>query len=401
MTAKPPVPTPLLSALLAALLVFAFALYQGLYTDHGRDYFIYRLGAELVAQGENPYDISRIRQHVAAAYPDDEENTKEFVLNCGYFLPPLAVIIFLPLAIMPALAAKVCWALLNGIAAFAVAQLPKRARPSGSPPLSFLPRIVVPFVLLVNPLTLSVVFVGQVSLLSVGCIAAGLWCIDRGRFYLAAMLWVLPFMKPHLAISLIPLLWFLAGWRPAVLLVALVSGMNLVGATVVGGSPRFVVDYLEYLSNAHKVVGYNRVELNPSITSWNCLLYQSGGPLVELNAATTVAGYLVWFGLAFGRVALAGTWPTAAWAVAVVAVGAVFCAQVLLYELVILVLLVPWVRELFADGNRIRGWLAVGLLSVPFILWQAFEPVRLVIRPSLAVAVLALVVLTGPSGKRV
>jgi len=387
------------SAVIAALLLFSFALFQGLGTKNARDFFIYRLGAELAARGENPYDVAKIQQHVAAAYPEDDENTKQFVANCGYFLPPLAVLAFLPLAAMSTVAAKVCWAFVLGIAAFFIARLPGLLQPSGSPPLAIIPRSVVPLLLVLNPLTLVVVFVGQVSLLSVGCIAAGLWCLDRSRPYLTAILWVLPFMKPQVALPLIPLMWFLAGWRPTILLVVLVVSLNLAGATVVGGSPLFLWDYVEHLSHTHKMVGYNRAELNPSITSWNRLLFTAGGPLVELTAVTTAAGYLVWLGLVVGRVALSGTRPTASWAVAVAAVGSVLCSQVLVYELLVLALVVPWVRDLFADGWRLRSWLAVGLMAVQLIPQNAMAKMGFSFPPSLGVALLAVLVLVGPSGK--
>ena len=96
------------------------------------------------------------------------------------------------------------------------------------------------------------------------------------------VLWTVPFVKPHLAIPLIPLAWYLGGWKPAAVLVALVGLLNAVGATMVGGSPLFLRDYLNYLPTAREVVAYNRVEMNPQITSWNRLLYAWDGPLVEL-----------------------------------------------------------------------------------------------------------------------
>jgi Glycosyltransferase family 87 len=394
--AKPGSFFPQSSALIAPLLLLAFALYQGLGTNNARDFFIYRLGAELAARGENPYEVPRVRQHVAAAFPD--EDAKEFVANCGYFLPPLALMEFLPLAAMPMVAAKVCWAILIGIAGLFVARLPETARIAEAPVRGFLPRLLVPFFLVLNPLVLAVVVVGQVSFFSLGCVAAGLWCLDRGRCYLTAILWAIPFMKPHLALPLIPLLWFLAGWRPALLLAALVLGLNIAGAILVGGSPRFLLDYLELLSDSHKSVAYNRIETNKRITSWNRLLFTAGGPLVELNGMTTIAGYMVWFGLAIGRVALLGSRPAISWAVAVAAVGSVLCAQVLVYELLILTLLVPWVRDLFSRGFRLQAWLAIGLMCAPLIPWTAIEWTGFVFPPSLGVALLALLVLVGPIG---
>jgi hypothetical protein len=384
-------PKPVISpiTLIAAFLIFSFALFQGLGTKNGRDFFIYRLGAELAIRGENPYDIERVRNHVAAGYPEEDENTKEFINNCGYFLPPMALVIFLPLAAISAVSAKICWAVAIGVAGGFVSRLPGVLRSKDSIPLPVLPRSVVPFLLVLNPLTLAVVLVGQVSLLSLGCVAAGLWCLDRGRPYVTAILWVVPFMKPHLALPLIPLLWFLAGWRPTAVLVVLLLALNLGGATLAGGSPLFLRDYLAFLSDAHKTVAFNRVETNLRITSWNRLLLTVGGPLIELSAVTTVAGYLVWLGLIIGRTALSRTRPSASWTVAVAAVGAVLCSQVLVYELVILALMVPWVRDLFANGYRLRGWIAVVLLAVPLIPGIPFPP-------SLGVMLLAVLVLVGP-----
>jgi hypothetical protein len=378
----------------AALLLFAFALVQSLTTDNARDFFIYRLGAQLAHRGENPYDVPRVRQHVAAHFPGEE--AKEFVENCGYFLPPMAVLLFAPFAALPWMAAKVAWAAANGLAAYSIARLPLLFRDKDAPRPQLLPLAIVPFVLLLNPLALAVVVVGQVTLVSVGCVAAGLWAIDRGKPYFAAVLWAVPFVKPHLAIPLIPLLWFLTGWRPAVLLIVLVAVLNLAGAAVVGGSPLFLREYLDYLPAARDAVKYNRVEFNPQITSWNRLLFAAGGPLVELDAIGTVAGYLVWFGLVLGRVALAGRRPAATWAVAAAAVGAVLCSQVLVYELLFLAAVVPWVRDLFAAGWRLRGWLAVGLLAVQTIPQDRMEAIGVAVHHPLGVALLAVLVLTGP-----
>ncbi len=392
-------PSSLLPSLTAALLLLTFALYQGLTTNNARDFFIYRLGAQLAARGENPYDLTRLRPHVAEAYPETDENTQEFVANCGFFLPPLAVVAFLPLAAMPTIAAKVCWAVLNAVAAFFVARLPSLSRGGGSSPPGVLAQLLAPFILVLNPLIISVVLVGQVSLVSVGAVAAGVWCLGRGRPYLTALLWVVPFLKPHLALPLIPLLWFLAGWRPAAVLVSLVVILNLLGATVAGGSPLFLKEYLDSLSSAHKSVGFNRVEANPRLSGWNSLLRAAGGPLIELNALTTAAGYLVWFGLVVGRVALAGVRPCVAWALAAAAVGAVLCSQVLLYELVILTLLVPWVRDLFDGDYRLRGLLVLGLFAVLLIPWMALQRLGISFPPSLTVVLMAVLVLVGPVGK--
>jgi hypothetical protein len=407
------------------LLFFALAMMRayGPQEYAPRDFFIYRLGAELAARGETPYDVAKIQHHVAERFPDPnptsffavtgaaaagdlkrfprtDPNPDSFPRNCGYFLPPLAVLVYMPFALLPWGAATVAWAVVNGLAAYFIARLPLLFRPKDSPPPLFF-WLVVPFLLVMNPLAQVVVFpVGQTSVMFVGFVAAGLLAFEKGRPPLAAVLWVVPFIKPHLALPLIPLAWYLGGWRPAALLVLLVGVLNLIGATVIGGSPLYLREYFDYLPQTRNVVRFNRAGLNPSIASWNRLLFAAGGPLVELGLLTTLAGYLVWYGLLAGRWALAGgERPSAAWAAAATAAGAVVCSQVLVYELLFLAVAMPWVRDLFLGGYRVRGVLAVVLMSA-HLMRQAVmdERFHIAAHHPICVALFALLVLTGPIG---
>src|SRR6185369_7439315 len=166
--------------------------------------------------------------------------------------------------------------------------------------------LIVPLALVLNPLAVATVVVGQTPLWSVACVVAGQMCFERRRTWLGAALWAIPFVKPHLALPLIALAWYLGGWKRAAAIVAVVAALNLIGATLAGGSPLYLKDYFDYLPSAHKEVLYNRAELNPQITSWNRLLFSLGGPLIELTIVMTIAGYLVWSGLVLARVAAAG-----------------------------------------------------------------------------------------------
>lgn len=386
--------SPRLPALLAAIAFFALALPQVFGREQLCDFFIYRFGSQLAARGENPYDIAKVRAAVAAQFATENPGILEN--NCGFFLPPMATLVFLPFAVLPWAAAKVAWAVANGVAAYYIAQLPGLFRPPDSAPYG-LGLCAAAVILVVNPLTLVIGFpIGQTAILTVGCMAAGLLAFDRGKPYLGAALWTLAFIKPHLALPLIPLAWFLGGWRPAALLILLVGSLNAAGATIAGGSPLFLRDYIEFLPNAREVVAFNRVELNAAISSWNRLMFAAGGPLIELTAATTVAGFLVWFGLLGVRVTLAGRSPSPTWAVAASGVGAILCSQVLAYELILLALTVPRARDLFASGYRVRGWLAVALLAAQLIPVHVMAGFGIAAHRPLAVALFAVLVLTGP-----
>ena len=383
--------------LFAALLLGAFALLQALTANTFPDLFIYRLGPLLVSEGRTPYDVKLVRERVAAQFP--EENPKEdgLVRNCGYFQPPLAVVIYVPFAVLSWTGAKVLWAVVTAFAAWMIAQLPDQFRAPGRPPA---PRTlvwtIVPLALVLNPLAVATVVVGQTPLWSVACVVAGQMCFDRGRTWLGAALWAVPFVKPHLALPLVALAWYLGGWKRAAAVVAIVAALNLIGATLAGGSPLYLKEYLDYLPGAHKEVLYNRAELNPQITSWNRLLFALGGPLVELTVVTTIAGYLVWGGLVLGRVAAAGERPSAAWALAATVAGALTCCQVLVYELLALALVVPWIRDLFRGRYPVRGWAAVLLLLSQQVPMEAFERIGIGFHRPLAAAALAVLVLVGP-----
>jgi hypothetical protein len=399
---QPARPDPI--PLAAVALLTAFALYQAVAANNFQDFFIYRAGAAVGLRGESPYDDTKVRALVAQQYPDDDR----LIANCGFFLPPAAVVLFAPFAAVPYPAAKVLWAVVTGLAGLgclAVLRTFGRAPGSAGRPAAAL----VAFGVLVAPtLTLPTVIVGQTTLLFVGCVAAGQWCFERGRPAVGALLWAVPFLKPHLALPLLPLAWYLGGWRRAAAVAGVVAGLNLLGCLIAGGSPLFVREYLDFLASGHKGVVFNRAEMNPQVTSWNRLLFAAGGPLAELGAATTLGGYLVWFGLLGVRASVAPARPSPAWAAAAAAAGAVLCSQVLGYEVLVLTLAVPWVLDLFASGRWVRAAAAVALLLVQWVPYPQYlawiESLHLAGRwemlalsyRSAGVALFALLVLTGP-----
>lgn len=378
-----------------ALVLGALSAYLALGTNTFPDLFIYRAGAEIGLRGESPYDLARVRRLAAAQFPDPEPKEDSFVLNCGYFLPPMAVLTFAPFALVPWAAAKLAWCAALTAAGIGLATLPDLFRPPGARTRPGVLRLVVSALLVLNPLVLAIAAVGQVTAVSVGCVVGGLWCFSRNRPALGVVLWALTFVKPHVALPLVPLAWYLGGWKRAAALVALVAALNLLGATVAGGSPLFLKDYLDYLPTGHKAVLYNQAERNPQITSWNRLLVACGGPLVELTAAATLAGHLVWGGAVLARCGAVGRRPSAAWACAAAAAGAVVCSQVLAYEMLVLAIAVPWVRDLLASRHRAWGGAVVLALVVQTVPIASTNPVFDYYRPAGALAV-ALLVLFGP-----
>ncbi len=396
---------------IAAVMLFSFCatseafelkILPALFPSPTHDFFIIRSGAVFALKGENPYEPEKVRALVAEQFPND----KQLIENSAFFLPPATIPIYAPFAILPYSYAKIAWAIVQIVCAIAVLLV---FRLFGTQWPSSANEQFLPVIVLLNYLTLAIIELGQTSFLFVGCVVAGQWCFERGRslaarsrwwpaFHelLGAFLWAIPFIKPHLALCLLPLAWYLGGWRRPLLILCFAATLNIVGCFMIGRSPLFLWDYVQYLGSTHKAVLFNRAEMNAAITSWNRLLYALGGPLVELTATTIIASYLVWFGVAAGRAALVGKFPSAAWAAAVAAVGGVFCSQVLIYELLLLVLVIPWVRTLFAHGYRNRGWLAIGLICLQFIPVGTMVHFKILFHHALGVALLAVLVMVGP-----
>jgi hypothetical protein len=394
---------PALLPYIAAGLLFLIALNYARNPDLNRDLFIYRIGAVLGSRGDWPYDVPKIRALVAEQFPDPDPKFDSFVNNNGYFPPPLAIMVYIPFAMLPWGAAKIAWAVVMFGAALMVARLPGAFRAAGEPPDD--PSLVwsaVGGMLVLNYVAVAIIAVGQTPLLFVGCVVAGQWFFDRGWRWAGALLWAIPFIKPHLALPLIALAWYLGGWKRALALVVVVGALNLLGATLAGGSPLKLLDYLEYVPQAHKAVVYNRAELNPQITSWNRLLFSLTKSfagerfLIELDIVKTVAGYLVWGGLVLGRCAAGGVHPSRAWALAATAVGGMLCCQVLGYETLGLVLTIPWLRELFTAGRRWQGIAGCCLLLLQQLSRETFEPIGIDFHRSLGVLLFAILVLIGP-----
>ncbi|HET6575787.1 MAG TPA: glycosyltransferase family 87 protein [Fimbriiglobus sp.] len=371
---------------LAMALAFATHARDALRHNKHNDLFIYRAGAALGLAGRSPYDTAALRERVVEQYPDD----KELAENLGFFLPPQAVVLFAPFAVLPWPAAKVAWAvvavLLTGLAA---RRLPVFA---SAPVPPWLPPVLVVAVLL-SPIVVVGMIPGQTSAPAFACVVLGEVAHRAGRRRLAGFLWAVPFVKPHIALPLLPLAWYLGGWRRAGELVLWLAGLNLAGCLICTGSPLLARDYLDYVSAGHTAVVFNRVAVNPQITSWNRLLVAAGGPVVELSAVGMLVGYAVWGLAVLARVRLAGSRPTPGWAVAVAFGGALLCCQVMGYELVFLALAVGHVLDLFAAGRvRTAGviLLGLGLAWGPFALGNVMPSHR-----ALGTAVFAVAVLLG------
>ena len=339
----------------AVFAVFALACVRQVWDNNDQDFFIYRAGAVLGFQGSSPYRPGAIRPLIEQQYPGNDSLAE----NSGFFLAPPAVALFAPFVLLTWPAAKMAWAALNIASGATILRLADLFHPRIDSRIA----VVVAAAVLLNPITIAGLNVGQTSLIVTAVVVAGYIAFAAGRPTLGSFLWAVAFIKPHLALPLLPLAWFLGGWRRAAGVFAWVIALTLLGWAVTR-SPQLPLDYIEFLRTGHKDVTFNRAELNPQITSWNRLLIGIGGPVVELSAITTLAGYAVWAGLVLVRVRAADRSPSQEWALAVAAVGALVCCQLLGYELVLLALVAPHVVALWSSGRTSDAYVFVALLAL-------------------------------------
>ncbi len=297
------------------------------------DLFIYRAGATLPVRGLSPYDGEALRADVAGQYP----GSPQLIANCGFFLTPQAVAVFTPFAVLPWEIARITW---TGVSfAVLIAGMWWLPVPTGRPWWG----PVLAVVALADPLLPMVSSLGQTTTLMAGLLLLGYGATVRGWKVAGALAWSVLFMKPHVALPLLPLAFALGGRRTGVALIVAVIGANLLGLALSPDSLGLPLEYLRHVAGGHKLVNYNRIEFNPQLTSWNNALLAGGGPLIELGIGAILAGYA---GVAVvGATRCRGAKPDPAWLLAVGVAAAPVCCQVWAYELVLVVAVLPLVAE--------------------------------------------------------
>jgi hypothetical protein len=323
--------------------------------NHHEDLWIYSSGPWLAMHGDNPYDVTNIHARVEQKWPDDENLDG----NSGFFLTPQALLVFAPWVAVPWELAKPLWcAFTIGLAA--VAGWGMRKLTDSPLPGWFTAAGVV--ALLLNPLSLFVLIVGQSTLLVLSCVILGEAAYRAGWRRVGCILWAVCFIKPHIAFPLLPLAWYLGGWKRAAEVVGWAAGLNLLAGVAFFGKPLFVLDYLKYVQEGHQTVEFNRVGVNKQITGWNRLVAASGGPAIELGMLGTLAGYGVVLVAAGLRVLLGKVTPTREWCFALAGCASLCCCQLLPYELPMLCLALPFLVGLISS-ERVPDRLAAVTLG--------------------------------------
>jgi hypothetical protein len=326
--------------------------------NHHEDLWIYSSGPWLAMNNQTPYDVANIHTRVEERWPDDENLDG----NSGFFLTPQALFVYAPWVAIPWDIAKPLWCAFSiGLAAAAGWGMRKL---SDAPLPGWFTAAAVVAVLL-NPMALFVLIVGQSTLLVLSCVVLGEVAYRAGWKRMGCILWAVCFIKPHIAFPLLPLAWYLNGWKRIAEVAAWAGALNVLAGMVFFGKPLFVLDYLKCVQEGHQTVEFNRVGVNKQITGWNRLLVAGGGPALDLGMVGTLVSYAVLLVVAGLRCVVFGkVTPTRDWCFAIAGCACLHCCQLLPYELPMLCLAVPFVVRLIAS-DRIRDRLAAVVVILP------------------------------------
>ena len=353
------------NAVLAALAVIVYTtqlvVQIGPAAGPRQDFCVYHTGVSLAWTGTSPYDLSAIESQVAVRLglpPGDQ-------FECGFFLSPLSFVVLAPWGLLPWPVADPAWVATLSLLAIACGSL---AWTFGrDPDARGMGWGIVVAAIVLNPLVQRSVSLGQTPLFLCGCVALGQLAFERRWPVLGSLLWAGAGLKPHLALPLLAAAYSLGGWRRVAGIVAVMTAGWFLGAALIGNPVDVFGQYVRFLDSTHGQIGFNQVT-NDQVVSWNRLVAAAGGPAFNLRAPLTAVG-MVAAGLTLWALHFrGGQRPAGSWVLAAAVIWGPFTTQVNGYELVLLILTVPYLLALYHSRRflDLAGLLAVlGVISLP------------------------------------
>jgi hypothetical protein len=354
--------------LVHALLLTVWIIPRG----KGLDFFSIYLAARVPMTGQSPYKTGAINyehpvfRDAARDYYKDLAGERPGATQLGLFYPPQAYLIFYPFTWLPWYPALACWSIFLTLAAVAcwgitwAFDLESQGR---SPTVEAL--VIAGFLL--NPVTAYYFSMGQTTLLMCAGIALGQWARRAGYFWLAAFFWSFAMIKPQHGILLCALTLFAGGWRFCVATALMTLGLNVLGGLAMTGDPLMLLGL--WKGGAMHIGLFANTAKASIVVSWIRVVYVFTGYEIAITPVRILAGFVLWTGLVLGA-----AWPRGGrcWALpywlATATAGTLVFGLSHGYDLVMLILLVPYIFWLYDRGYR-RDWIfllaLIAVASIP------------------------------------
>lgn len=356
-----------------ALLIAALVLHGLIYTKFmlrrslgGYEYFLLYMMARVPLTGHSPYEHGVIhyddpvfrdaaREHYTW-WGIHGEVPKGLRLYLGLYYPPQDYLVLTPFSRLPWYPSLAAWAtfltlltLSCGTLAWAFDPVPSRRGATAG--------ILVGLAFLFNPVTQVVISTGQSVLVVCAAVALGQAALRDGRPWLGALLWSYAAWKPQLGVELVPLALLAGGWRFFARVLVGIAAFNVIGGIVTTGDPLMILQ-MRKASDVYLASNFNTSAWD-GILSWNRLLRVLTGRAIELSGPWIFLGNGLWMAaVCLGALARGGRrWSLTYW-VAAAASGAMVFSLTHHFDLVLMVLFVPYLFWLYDNGHtRDLVWL--------------------------------------------
>jgi hypothetical protein len=327
----------------------------GRFTDPGTDQAYFYVAGKCLLHGTSPYD--------PASYAVESKGFDD-LRNDAYSYPPQFGSICLVLGALPFLAARIVMLGINIACLLLLIRLcagpPKVPSDPGVPDPAPESRWLIPAIILGNPFTAHVLWMGQSSLIAIAAVTGGWVFAKRGRTWLGGLLIGLSTVKPQFAI--LPCLWLLLEGRWKVLLIGVATALILSVPAMIACGP--LGAFRQWMGS---VSHYSALEANSvgfrHVFSLQNFLAALGLRLPSLAPVGLVAALVLW-GFR-SRILPSDVLPI------------LLCLSLIFgfahdYDLTALVLLVPSFWRLLR-GRENEALLAVGLMLVLFVPQRLFH----------------------------
>ena len=334
-------------ALFCVVVTSIWGMKVALQENHHEDLLIYTAGASFALEGRSLYDREALRAAVTKQYPQDDTLQK----NSGFFLAPQSVFLMLPFNVFDFETRKFVWYWFT-ILLFTAAVMCLGKLLEAQEPIWFCSLALVAVIL--QPMAQFVLYVGQTTLLMFSLMVFGEVLYRRGWHRFGNLLWALAFFKPHIGLVLLPLAFALNGWKRVLEIVLWAGALNVLVGVLFYKNPLYILEYVKCVQTDHKSVKFNLAYENAHITSWNRLYIALTDTHLELNIATTLTGYAVYWSLAALRRYFGGPRDPLhlrMWWFAVAGASVTCMCQLLPYEITLFYLALPHVVLTFLYGN--------------------------------------------------
>jgi hypothetical protein len=339
------------------------------YRDFARAYHRWARLAEPSPGRLLPWDPAGV---TAGAMP------KEVWMWHGSFrYPPQAYLLFVPFSRLPWDAAVAAWIAFLTLLALSCGTLCWTFDP-GPSPRSPLTQTFVALLFLFNPITELAVGVGQSTLTLCAGVALGQWALRKGHPWLGAFFWSFCAFKPHIGFELLALSLLAGGWSFAARVGVWLVALNALGGVLTTGDPLMILHMFD--GGRTDVPGLVNGPRFAGTVGWTRIVYLGSGVAIEPRPLQWLASHLVWMAVVVGAAALrGGLRGSLPYLLAAAACGSLLCTNAHNYDLILLVLMVPYIFWLWDHGHKRDVVVLLGLIAAASVPSNA---IRLALRLS-------------------